>query len=95
METLHNKVVVLFDNITKDILTVLTPNNTNIDIENFINGQMQYNDKFKHLSRQDIGVSFIEKQEYQKNMSYLNSYIEQYINPETNEILTYTGEVIS
>lgn len=83
---MHNKVVVLFDNITKDILTVLTPNNTNIDIENFINGQMQYNDKFKHLSRQDIGVSFIEKQEYQKNMSYLNSYIEQYINPETNEI---------
>lgn len=83
---MFNKIVILFNNNTKEILTTLTPNNTNINLEDFISGQLQYNDKFKNLTRNDIGVSFISKQEYQKNMSYSNSYINQYINPETNQI---------
>lgn len=83
---MFNQVIVLFNNNTKTILTTLTPNNTNINLEDFISGQMKYNEKFQHLTREDIGISFIDKQEYQKNLGYTNSYINQYINPKTNEI---------
>lgn len=83
---MHNKVIILFDNNTKNILTTITPNKTNINIENFIIGQLQYNEKFKYLSRKDIGVSIIDKNEYQKNINYNNSYLSMYINPNTNQI---------
>lgn len=83
---MFNQVIILFNNNTKEILTTLTPNNTNVNLGDFISGQLQYNDKFQHLTREDIGYAFISKAEYEKNMGYKNSQIECSIKPETNEL---------
>lgn len=81
-----DNVVILFNNDTKNILATFEPNDTNINIEDFIIGQLQYNEKFKYLSRKDIGVSIIDKNEYQKNINYNNSYLNMCINPNTNQV---------
>lgn len=82
----NDKIVVLYENKTKDILTTVTPNNTQFNIESFVQSRLQYDDKFRHFNRQDIGVSIVSKSEFDKNMGYNNSLINFCINPLTNEV---------
>lgn len=76
----------IFNNTTKQILTTLKPNNTNVNLDNFIQGQMTYNEKFVGLARTDIAFSIMDKEEYQKYLSYNNSFINSCINPYTNQV---------
>lgn len=80
-----DNIVILFNNDTKDVLATFEPNDTNINIEDFILNQIIYNEKFKYLSRDDVSFTFISKQKFEEINNNKETDIEWFINPITNE----------
>ena len=83
----NDKMIVFFDNRNKEILTTVTPNNTQFDLDSFFESRFEHDDNFKRVGRENIRYEIIDKYMYQKEMSYMNSNIKGFIDKETNKFI--------
>ena len=79
--------VIFFDNRDKEILTIVTPNDTQFDIESFLDTRFEYDENFKYIKREDVGYAIIDKADYDKSTSYENSIIRSRVDMNTNEFV--------
>lgn len=78
---------VFYNNKTYEIITILTPNNTEIDYDDFIATRIKYDQKCKGLTSSDISYSLITKDEYQEALSQLEQGGNIFIDIGTDKVL--------
>lgn len=80
---LLNKIVVFYNKKTFNIITILKPNNTSLDIDNFIDGRIKYDNNCKGLNHNDIDFIITDSSEYDfySNNANINVNVRLSVNP--------------
>ena len=81
----NDDMIIFYHKKTFDVLTILVMNDTQIDIKDFIDSRLKYDDKFTHLLFDDVGVTSISQKEYNNVISNTETDIKWFVNPITEK----------